>query len=97
MGNLVMRWQQRLSNHCRALEQLEPFFQPPEQNARGQQGLIQDGEVWMLMNQDCNPTSHTHNRRSTADAFAGHIGQSDLTCYQQPRARLRMMQWEQPT
>ncbi|MBD2720069.1 nucleotidyltransferase substrate binding protein [Synechococcus sp. FACHB-909] len=40
MGDLDIRWQQRFSNYCRALEQLETFFQPPELNAREQQGLI---------------------------------------------------------
>lgn len=28
MGDLDIRWQQRFSNYCRALEQLETFFQP---------------------------------------------------------------------
>ena len=35
-----MRWQQRFSNYCRALEQLEGFFEPPELNSREEQGLI---------------------------------------------------------
>jgi nucleotidyltransferase substrate binding protein (TIGR01987 family) len=35
-----IRWQQRFSNYCRALEQLEEFFDPPPLNAREQQGLI---------------------------------------------------------
>ena len=35
-----MRLQQRVSNVCRALEQLEGFFEPPELNVREQQGLI---------------------------------------------------------
>jgi nucleotidyltransferase substrate binding protein (TIGR01987 family) len=35
-----VRWQQRFSNYCRALEQLEGFFEPPELNAREEQGLI---------------------------------------------------------
>jgi nucleotidyltransferase substrate binding protein (TIGR01987 family) len=35
-----LRWQQRFSNYCRALEQLESFFEPPELNAREEQGLI---------------------------------------------------------
>jgi len=29
-----VRWQQRFSNDCRALEQLEGFFVPPDLNAR---------------------------------------------------------------
>jgi hypothetical protein len=29
-----VRWQQRFSNDCRALEQLEGFFEPPDLNAR---------------------------------------------------------------
>jgi nucleotidyltransferase substrate binding protein (TIGR01987 family) len=135
MGDLDIRWQQRFSNYCRALEQLETFFQPPELNAREQQGLIkafeytfelawntlrdllvsqgneqllgsrdtlkeafrlnliQDGEAWMLMIQDRNLTSHTYNR-STADAIAGHIGQSYLVCFQRLRDRLGRMQQE---
>ena len=35
-----VRWQQRFSNFCRALEQLDGFFEPPELNEREQQGLI---------------------------------------------------------
>ncbi|QNI50246.1 nucleotidyltransferase substrate binding/ HI0074 family protein [Synechococcus sp. RS9915] len=35
-----MRWQQRFSNYCSALEQLETFFEPPALNEREQQGLI---------------------------------------------------------
>jgi nucleotidyltransferase substrate binding protein (TIGR01987 family) len=35
-----VRWEQRFSNYCRALEQLETFFQPPELNEREEQGLI---------------------------------------------------------
>ena len=35
-----VRWQQRFSNFCRALEQLESFFEPPALNEREKQGLI---------------------------------------------------------
>jgi len=35
-----VRWQQRFANYCRALEQLETFFEPPTLNEREQQGLI---------------------------------------------------------
>ena len=35
-----VRWQQRFSNYCRALEQLDGFFDPPALNEREQQGLI---------------------------------------------------------
>ena len=35
-----IRWQQRFSNYCRALEQLECFLEPPPLNEREQQGLI---------------------------------------------------------
>ena len=37
--------------------------------------LIQDGESWMLMIQDRNFTSHTHNR-TTAEVIAGDIRDS---------------------
>jgi len=40
MGPLDIRWQQRFANYCRALEELETFFQPPALNQREQQGLI---------------------------------------------------------
>ena len=33
-------WQQRFSNFCQALDQLETFFQPPALNERELQGLI---------------------------------------------------------
>ncbi|MFM7454458.1 MAG: nucleotidyltransferase substrate binding protein [Cyanobium sp.] len=35
-----IRWQQRFSNYCRALAQLETFLEPPSLNEREQQGLI---------------------------------------------------------
>ena len=35
-----VRWQQRFSNYCSALEQLETFFEPPALNEREKQGLI---------------------------------------------------------
>jgi nucleotidyltransferase substrate binding protein (TIGR01987 family) len=40
MGAQDIRWQQRFANYCRALEELETFFQPPALNEREQQGLI---------------------------------------------------------
>ena len=40
-----VRWQQRLSNFCSALEQLETFFEPPALNQREQQGLIKAFET----------------------------------------------------
>ena len=39
-----VRWQQRIFNFCRALEQLDGFFEPPEFNDREQQGLIKGFE-----------------------------------------------------
>jgi nucleotidyltransferase substrate binding protein (TIGR01987 family) len=33
-------WQQRFENYCRALEQLELFFEPPPLNWLEQQGLV---------------------------------------------------------
>jgi nucleotidyltransferase substrate binding protein (TIGR01987 family) len=35
-----IRWQQRFSNYCKALERLEDFLEPPALNEREQQGLI---------------------------------------------------------
>ena len=35
-----VRWQQRFSNYCSALEQLETFFEHPALNEREKQGLI---------------------------------------------------------
>jgi len=40
MGAQDIRWQQRFSNYCQALQELETFFQPPALNQREQQGLI---------------------------------------------------------
>ena len=40
-----IRWQQRFSNDCQALAQLETFFEPPALNEREQQGLIKAFEV----------------------------------------------------
>ena len=35
-----VRWEQRFSNVCKVLDQLDGFFEPPELNEREQQGLI---------------------------------------------------------
>ena len=35
-----IRWQQRFSNYCKALTQLEAFLNPPGLNEREQQGLV---------------------------------------------------------
>ena len=50
-------------------------------------GLIEEVEVWMLMIQDCNLTSHTYNR-TTADAISAQIIGSYIRCFQQLRSRL---------
>ena len=50
-------------------------------------GLIADGEVWMLMIQDRNLTSHTYNR-ATALEIGAHIRGAYLSCFQSLRARL---------
>jgi nucleotidyltransferase substrate binding protein (TIGR01987 family) len=73
-----IRWQQRFSNFCRALEQLEAF--------RVQ--LIEDGEGWMRMIQDRNLTTHTYNR-ITAEEIGAQIEQPYLACFQALRRRLR--------
>jgi hypothetical protein len=39
-----IRWQQRFSNYCKALERLEDFLEPPALNEREQQGLIKTFE-----------------------------------------------------
>ena len=50
-------------------------------------GLIDAGETWMLMIQDCNLTSHSYNR-ATADAIAEQIVNGYLPCFKQLRQRL---------
>ena len=40
MAEPDVRWQQRFTNYCRALEQLELFFAPPALNERERQGLV---------------------------------------------------------
>lgn len=84
-------WQQRFSNYCRALEQLEQlehFLETPALNGREKLGLIDEGEAWMLIIQDRNLTSHTYNR-ATADAIASQIVSVYLPCYQALRSRLQ--------
>ena len=44
MGAQDIRWQQRFSNYCQALQELETFFQPPALNQREEQGLIKPFE-----------------------------------------------------
>ena len=50
-------------------------------------GLIADGEVWMLMIQDRNLTSHTYNR-AIAVEIGAHIREAYLSCFQALRSRL---------
>ena len=45
MADPDVRWQQRFANFCRALEQLELFFEPPALIARDQQGLVKAFET----------------------------------------------------
>lgn len=40
MADADVRWQQRFANYCRALDQLDTFYEPPALNEREQQGLI---------------------------------------------------------
>lgn len=86
-----IRWQQRFANYQLALQQLETFFEPPALNDRERQGLIEDGETWMLMIQDRNLTSHTYNR-STAEAIAANIVDRYLPCFKDLHARLQQRQ-----
>ncbi len=58
-------------------------------------GLIENGEIWMLMIQDRNLTSHTYNR-PTADAIAVNIIGSYLPCFQQLRSALSQRLQEEP-
>jgi nucleotidyltransferase substrate binding protein (TIGR01987 family) len=48
-----VRWQQRFSNYCRALDQLESFFLPPALNRREQQGLIKAFEYTFELGWNC--------------------------------------------
>lgn len=48
-----VRWQQRFSNYCRALDQLESFFEPPALNRREQQGLIKSFEYAFELGWNC--------------------------------------------
>ena len=81
-----MRWQQRFSNFCRALERLDDLFEPPELNQREQQGLIKAFEYsyelgWNTL------TAHTDNR-ATAEAIATNIRERYRPCFHQLRDRL---------
>jgi nucleotidyltransferase substrate binding protein (TIGR01987 family) len=53
MADPDVRWQQRFANFCRALEQLELFFEPPELNAREQQGLVKAFEYTFELGWNC--------------------------------------------
>lgn len=54
-------------------------------------GLLDDGEIWMLMIQDRNLTSDTCNR-ATADAIAAHISDSYLGCFWKLQTTLQQRQ-----
>ncbi len=53
MADPDVRWQQRFANFCRALEQLELFFEPPALNAREQQGLVKAFEYTFELGWNC--------------------------------------------
>ena len=53
MADPDVRWQQRFANFCRALEQLELFFEPPELNPREQQGLVKASEYTFELGWNC--------------------------------------------
>ena len=53
MADPDVRWQQRFANFCRALEQLELFFEPPELNTREQQGLVKAFEYTYELGWNC--------------------------------------------
>jgi len=53
MADPDVRWQQRFANFCRALEQLEMFFEPPALNVREQQGLVKAFEYTYELGWNC--------------------------------------------
>ena len=53
MADPDVRWQQRFANFCRALEQLELFFEPPALNPREQQGLVKAFEYTFELGWNC--------------------------------------------
>ena len=53
MADPDVRWQLRFANFCRALEQLELFFEPPALNAREQQGLVKAFETTFELGWAC--------------------------------------------
>jgi len=53
MADPDVRWQQRFANFCRALEQLELFFEPPALNLREQQGLVKAFEYTFELGWNC--------------------------------------------
>ncbi|MEB3263302.1 MAG: nucleotidyltransferase substrate binding protein [Synechococcus sp.] len=81
MGEEDVRWQQRFSNYCRALDQLERFLAPPALNEREQQGLIKAFEYTFEL-------ARNTNNRPTAEAIAANVIGRYLPCYRQLRLRL---------
>ena len=53
MADPDVRWQQRFANFCRALEQLELFFEPPALNLREQQGWVKAFEYTFELGWNC--------------------------------------------
>lgn len=69
-----MRWQQRFSNYCKALAQLEAFLDPPGLNEREQQGLLKAFETtfelaWNTLHEDLQRRARA-NKRSLYLALA---------------------------
>lgn len=80
-----IRWEQRFSNFHKALSQLLKYKEKEGLNEMEKQGLIKafanglisDGEVWMLMLESRSKTSHTYNEETaeeiTRDVLADFI------------------------
>ena len=70
------RWKQRLSNFQQAFTQLSLAVSLASTREAFQNGLIQNGEVWMEMIKSRNQTSHTYNQE-----VASEIVESVISVY----------------
>ena len=81
-----VRWQQRFSNFCRALEQLEGFFEPPELNDREQQGLIKAFEYCFELGWNTLREAYRLGLLSDGEAWMLMIQDRNLTAHTYNRA-----------
>jgi hypothetical protein len=69
MSTPDIRWIQRFENFTKAVRQLTRFIEKGDLNEMEEQGLIDEGEVWMDMIKSRALTSHTYNEETAHEVI----------------------------